>query len=74
MAILAECPVCHKKHSVKAKACPCGAHLDNEKKNKKVSSHSYFLWGYSAYQRTILAANSAYSRWHQIYDAPTKIY
>lgn len=39
MAILAECPVCHKKHSVKAKACPCGANLDNEKKNKKVRYH-----------------------------------
>jgi hypothetical protein len=39
MAILAECPVCHKKHSVKSKACPCGANLDNEKKNKKVRYH-----------------------------------
>ena len=39
MAILAECPVCHKKHSVKAKACPCGADLDNEKKNKRVRYH-----------------------------------
>ncbi len=31
--------MCHKKHSVKAKACPCGANLDNEKKNKKVRYH-----------------------------------
>jgi len=39
MAIVAECPVCHRKQSVKAKACPCGANLDNEKKNKKVRYH-----------------------------------
>lgn len=39
MAILAECPVCHKKQSVTNKACRCGVKLDAEKKNKKVRYH-----------------------------------
>ena len=36
MAILAECPVCYKKHKVSKKLCPCGTDLDKEKKAKKV--------------------------------------
>ena len=44
MAILAQCPVCHKKQSVNHKVCigklkgdiPCGAALDKLKKSKKV--------------------------------------
>jgi integrase len=39
MAILAECPRCHKKQSIQKKACPCGANLDGEKKSKKVRYH-----------------------------------
>ena len=39
MAILAECPVCHKKQSAKRKACACGVNLDAEKKSKKVKYH-----------------------------------
>jgi integrase len=36
MAILAECPVCHRKQSVKNKKCSCGVQLDEAKKSKKV--------------------------------------
>jgi hypothetical protein len=36
MAILAECPVCHRKQSVKNKKCSCGVQLDDAKKSKKV--------------------------------------
>jgi integrase len=36
MAILAECPFCHKKQSTKNKLCACGADLDKAKKTKKV--------------------------------------
>jgi integrase len=36
MAILAECPVCHKKQSTKNKKCSCGLELDDAKKSKKV--------------------------------------
>ena len=36
MAILAECPRCHKKQAVRHKRCRCGANLDAEKKNKNV--------------------------------------
>ncbi len=44
MAILAQCPICHKKQSVSHKTCigkikgdiPCGAKLDKLKKAKKV--------------------------------------
>jgi len=36
MAILAECPVCHRKQSVKNKKCSCGVQLDEAKKTKKV--------------------------------------
>jgi integrase len=36
MAILAECPRCHKKQSVKNRKCDCGADLVKEKRLKKV--------------------------------------
>jgi integrase len=36
MAILAECPVCHRKQKVKNKVCTCGADLDKEKRRRKV--------------------------------------
>lgn len=39
MAIIAECPVCHRKQSLKKKACACGADLDKEKENRKVRYH-----------------------------------
>ena len=35
MAILAECPVCHKKQSVKNKMCSCGENLDKAKRRKE---------------------------------------
>ncbi|RJR40808.1 MAG: site-specific integrase [Desulfobacteraceae bacterium] len=34
MAILAECPTCHRKQSVRKKSCICGANLDRLKKQK----------------------------------------
>jgi len=39
MAILAECPVCHRKQSIRKKNCACGTDLDAEKRNKKVRYH-----------------------------------
>jgi integrase len=36
MAILAECPVCHKKQAVKNRLCACGEDLVKAKKLKKV--------------------------------------
>jgi integrase len=36
MAILAECPRCHKKQAVKNRVCICGADLVKEKRLKKV--------------------------------------
>ncbi len=33
MAVLAECPMCHKKQKVSNKLCYCGADLDKIKKN-----------------------------------------
>lgn len=36
MAVLAECPLCHKKQSTKNKKCSCGLKLDEAKKSKKV--------------------------------------
>lgn len=36
MAILAECPQCHKKQSVRNKACACGNDLDKAKRSQKV--------------------------------------
>ncbi len=36
MAILAECPQCHKKQAVKNRNCGCGANLVKEKRLKKV--------------------------------------
>ncbi|MBC8462520.1 MAG: site-specific integrase [Deltaproteobacteria bacterium] len=44
MAILAECPFCHKKQATKNKLCKCGADLDKAKKSKKVKYWiSYYL-------------------------------
>ena len=36
MAVLAECPVCRKKQSVKNKLCKCGENLDKAKRSRKV--------------------------------------
>ena len=36
MAILAECPFCHKKQSTKNKLCKCGADLEKLKRSKKI--------------------------------------
>ena len=36
MAILAECPVCHKKQAVKNRICVCGADLVKAKRSRKV--------------------------------------
>ena len=35
MAILTECPICHRKQSIKNKKCSCGADMDAEKRKKK---------------------------------------
>lgn len=42
MGKLAECPICHKKQSVKNKICKCGCDLNNAKKNRKVKYHFYY--------------------------------
>jgi len=36
MAVLAECPRCHRKQAVKNRLCACGADLVKEKRLKKV--------------------------------------
>ena len=36
MAILAECPMCHRKQSAKSKQCSCGQDMDKAKRSKKV--------------------------------------
>ena len=36
MAILAECPICHKKQSIRNKACKCGQNMDSAKRSKKI--------------------------------------
>jgi len=36
MALLAECPMCHKKQSAKNKLCKCGEDMDKLKRSKKV--------------------------------------
>lgn len=36
MAILAECPICRTRQSVKNKVCKCGANLDKAKRSKRV--------------------------------------
>ena len=36
MAILAECPICRARQSVKNKVCKCGTDLDRAKRSKKV--------------------------------------
>lgn len=36
MAILAECPICRKKQSVKNKRCSCGQNMDSAKRSQRV--------------------------------------
>ena len=36
MAILAECPICHRKQATKNKVCKCSENLDKAKKSKRV--------------------------------------
>ena len=36
MAILAECPLCRRKQSIRNKSCICGNDLDRAKRSKKV--------------------------------------
>jgi integrase len=37
MSVLAECPICHKKQSVKNKICRCGEDLDKAKRSKRIN-------------------------------------
>jgi integrase len=39
MAIKAECPLCHRKKTVKNKVCTCGQDMDKAKRAKKVKYH-----------------------------------
>ena len=39
MAILTECPYCHRKQSLKNKKCSCGADMDKLKKAQRVKYH-----------------------------------
>ena len=36
MSILAQCPICRKKQSIKNKVCKCGENLDKAKRSRKV--------------------------------------
>lgn len=36
MAILQQCPICHKRQSNKNKVCKCGNDLDKSKRSKKI--------------------------------------
>ncbi|OEU60595.1 MAG: hypothetical protein BAW33_02340 [Desulfobacterales bacterium C00003104] len=36
MAILAECPICHKKQATRNKMCSCGQNLDKAKRSRRV--------------------------------------
>ena len=36
MAILAECPFCHRKQAVKNRVCPCGEDLIQLKRSKRI--------------------------------------
>lgn len=39
MAIMSECPICHRKQAVRNKLCVCGTNLDKKKDAKKVRYH-----------------------------------
>lgn len=46
MAVLAECPVCHRKQSARSKLCKCGQDLDKAKRAQKVRFWiSYYISG-----------------------------
>lgn len=64
--ILAECPACHKKRSVKNKKCECGADLDKFKKSGKVKYWIRYQVGNKRYMEcigvSIEEARDAYSQ------------
>lgn len=39
MAIMSECPICHRKQAVRNKLCKCGTNLDQKKAAKRVRYH-----------------------------------
>jgi len=39
MAIMSECPICHRKQAVRNKLCVCGTNLDQKKASRKVRYH-----------------------------------
>jgi integrase len=45
MAILAECPICHKKQSNKNKFCKCGEDLDRAKRSQRVKYWLHYQAG-----------------------------
>lgn len=54
MSILAECPFCHKKQSVRNKICSCGAKLDRLKKQReKVKYWIQYYLGNKQYRESI---------------------
>ena len=42
MSILAECPICHRKQSVKNKFCKCGEDIDKAKRSRRVKYWSNY--------------------------------
>ena len=56
MAILAECPICHKKHAVKNRLCSCGEDLVKAKRSNKVKYH--IVYRVKGKQRWELVGNS----------------
>jgi len=47
MSILAECPICHRKQSIRNKVCGCGADMDRLKKQREKVKYwiSYYISG-----------------------------
>ena len=57
MAILAECPICHRKQSIKNKKCSCGVDMDAEKRKKKRVKY-YIVYRVNGKQRWELVGYS----------------
>jgi len=57
MAVLAECPICHRKQSIKNKKCSCGVDMDAEKRKKKRVKY-YIVYRVNGKQRWELVGYS----------------
>jgi hypothetical protein len=62
MAILAECPICRKKQSIKNKQCKCGEDLSKAKRSKRVKYWINYLLPNGKQRREVVGCSIEVAR------------